>query len=184
MYYNHKHLLKNKSNRKPRNRKGGITSMNALNINKKGFTIIEVVLVLAIAGLIFLMVFIALPALQRSQRDTQRKNDAGRFLSQINSYQSNNRGKVPTADAAGVTGANGLIPKYLQQDGDLFEDPQKGVTYTFSYNPATVPSTIGSMDYTVNSRCGAAGAVTTGAGGRKVSVRVPLEGGGVYCTNN
>ena len=37
--------------------------------NKKGFTIIEVVLVLAIAGLIFAMVFIALPALQRSQRD-------------------------------------------------------------------------------------------------------------------
>ena len=39
----------------------------------EGFTIIEVVLVLAIAGLIFLMVFVALPALQRSQRDTQRK---------------------------------------------------------------------------------------------------------------
>lgn len=41
--------------------------------SKKGFTIIEVVLVLAVAGLIFLMVFIALPALQRSQRDSQRK---------------------------------------------------------------------------------------------------------------
>ena len=40
--------------------------------SKKGFTIIEVVLVLAIAGLIFLMVFIALPALQRTQRNTQR----------------------------------------------------------------------------------------------------------------
>ena len=38
--------------------------------NKKGFTIIEVVLVLAVAGLIFLMVFLALPALQRAQRDT------------------------------------------------------------------------------------------------------------------
>ena len=37
--------------------------------NKKGFTIIEVVLVLAIAGLIFLMVFVALPALQRGQRE-------------------------------------------------------------------------------------------------------------------
>ena len=45
----------------------------------KGFTIIEVVLVLAIAGLIFLMVFLALPALQRSQRDTQRKNDMARL---------------------------------------------------------------------------------------------------------
>jgi prepilin-type N-terminal cleavage/methylation domain-containing protein len=29
-----------------------------ISINKKGFTIIEVVLVLAIAGLIFLMVFV------------------------------------------------------------------------------------------------------------------------------
>ena len=43
--------------------------------SKKGFTIIEVVLVLAIAGLIFLMVFVALPALQRSQRDTQRRDE-------------------------------------------------------------------------------------------------------------
>ncbi|MBS7346622.1 MAG: prepilin-type N-terminal cleavage/methylation domain-containing protein [Candidatus Sacchiramonaceae bacterium] len=44
--------------------------------NKKyGFTIIEVVLVLAISGLIFLMVFIALPALQRSQRNSQYKNN-------------------------------------------------------------------------------------------------------------
>ena len=36
---------------------------------KQGFTIIEVVLVLAIAGLIFLAIFITLPALQRAQRD-------------------------------------------------------------------------------------------------------------------
>lgn len=44
---------------------------------KQGFTIIEVVLVLAIAGLIFLAIFIALPALQRAQRDQARKNDVG-----------------------------------------------------------------------------------------------------------
>lgn len=40
---------------------------------KQGFIIIEVVLVLTIAGLVFLMVFLALLALQRSQRDTLRK---------------------------------------------------------------------------------------------------------------
>lgn len=43
--------------------------MNKLKHNnlqtKSAFTIIEVVLVLAIAGLIFLMVFIALPALPK-----------------------------------------------------------------------------------------------------------------------
>lgn len=59
--------------------------------NKKGFTIIEVVLVLAIAGLIFAMVFIALPALQRSQRDQSRKNDASVVASAINNWNSANR---------------------------------------------------------------------------------------------
>ena len=65
---------------------------------KKGFTIIEVVLVLAIAGLIFLMVFIALPALQRSQKNTSRKSDLERIVAAINSYQSNNNGKTPFDD--------------------------------------------------------------------------------------
>jgi prepilin-type N-terminal cleavage/methylation domain-containing protein len=63
----------------------------------KGFTIIEVVLVLAIAGLIFLMVFIALPALQRSQRDSGRKSEVGTVASAIQSYMSNNRNRIPSA---------------------------------------------------------------------------------------
>ncbi len=61
-----------------------------------GFTIIEVVLVLAIAGLIFLMVFIGLPALQRSQRDRQRKNDAAIIAAAVRTYMSHNGGKPPT----------------------------------------------------------------------------------------
>ena len=61
---------------------------------RKAFTIIEVVLVLAIAGLIFLMVFIALPALQRSQRNTRRRQDLARIATAINDYQSNNS-KLP-----------------------------------------------------------------------------------------
>ena len=67
--------------------------MAKANINsKKGFTIIEVVLVLAIAGLIFLMVFVALPALQRSQRDTARRNDLARVDTSLVQYQTNNQG--------------------------------------------------------------------------------------------
>ncbi len=74
--------------------------------SKKGFTIIEVVLVLAIAGLIFLMVFIALPALQRSQRNTQRADDMSRILTAVNSYQSNNNGKTPFKVVAASTGGD------------------------------------------------------------------------------
>ena len=61
--------------------------------NFKVFTIIEVVLVLAIAGLIFLMVFLALPALQRSQRDTQRKQDVAMVVTTLHNWKANNKGR-------------------------------------------------------------------------------------------
>lgn len=77
--------------------------MSRQQLKEKGFTIIEVVLVLAIAALIFLMVFIALPALQRNQRDQDRKTVLGKVAGAISSYQSTNRGQQPTtpADLAG-----------------------------------------------------------------------------------
>ncbi len=59
--------------------------------HKQGFTIIEVVLVLAIAGLIFLMVFVALPSLQRSQRDTARRNDMSRVDTALTQYMTNHQ---------------------------------------------------------------------------------------------
>lgn len=65
---------------------------------KTGFTIIEVSLVLAIAGLIFLMVFIALPQLQRQQRDSRRRDDILSFLETVKKYQTNNRGALPDQD--------------------------------------------------------------------------------------
>lgn len=65
---------------------------------KTGFTIIEVSLVLAIAGLIFLMVFIALPQLQRQQRDSRRRDDILSFLETVKKYQTNNRGALPEGE--------------------------------------------------------------------------------------
>lgn len=62
----------------------------------KGFTIIEVALVLAIAGLIFMMVFIALPNLWASERDTARRDDVMNFLTQLKNFTgNNNRGALP-----------------------------------------------------------------------------------------
>ena len=98
-----------------------------LTNTKKGFTIIEVVLVLAIAGLIFLMVFTALPAMQRSQRDTARRDDLARFLTQITNYQTNNRGKLPGTGASDAqTMAKNyasFMVNYLWAGGDQFVDP-------------------------------------------------------------
>lgn len=75
------------------------------NIKKRneGFTIIEVMIVLAIAGLIMLIVFLAVPALQRNSRNTQYKNDAASYAAAVTEWQNNNNGKVPvTADLATI----------------------------------------------------------------------------------
>ncbi len=74
--------------------------MSKQELKQKGFTIIEVVLVLAIAALIFLMVFIALPALQRNQRDTARKQELQKVVGAITTWEGNHRGANPTASAA------------------------------------------------------------------------------------
>ena len=67
-----------------------------------GFTIIEVMIVLAIAGLILLIVFLAVPALQRSSRNTQRKNDVSALLAAVSEYADNNSGSLP-ATCSGTT---------------------------------------------------------------------------------
>ena len=88
--------------------------------SKKGFTIIEVVLVLAIAGLIFLMVFIALPALQRSQRNTQRRDDYSMLVTAVNSYLSSNNGKIKNLliSSSGTKDPNTLVAsRWVNSDG-------------------------------------------------------------------
>lgn len=64
---------------------------------RKGFTLIEIVLVLAIASLIMLLVFLVLPSVRRSQRDQARKTDAGKITAQLEQYAGNNDGSYPTA---------------------------------------------------------------------------------------
>ena len=71
--------------------------------NQKGFTIIEVMIVLAIAGLILLIVFLAIPALQRNSRNTQRKNDVSALLAAISEYSNNNNGALPTTCSGTTT---------------------------------------------------------------------------------
>jgi prepilin-type N-terminal cleavage/methylation domain-containing protein len=64
--------------------------------NKKGFTLIELVIVLAIAALIILVVLQAVGAAQKSQRDNARKNKAAQIESYLTEYASNTgNGSVP-----------------------------------------------------------------------------------------
>jgi len=70
---------------------------NTRQSKTEGFTIIEVLIVLAIAGLILLVVFLAVPALQRNSRNTQYRTEASRILSGAQEFINNNNGTLPVA---------------------------------------------------------------------------------------
>lgn len=151
--------------------------MNVQQKNKQnGFTIIEVVLVLAIAGLIFLMVFIALPALQRNQRDTQRRDDMSRMSSQLNSYATNNRGDLPNPSNSGEMSR--FMESYMRVNEGEFRDPQTGENYTVS----TSDPTTSRVQYVINSECDGE-AIRSVSGNRRAAVRIQLEGSGTFCQN-
>jgi len=151
--------------------------MNAQQQKEKGFTIIEVVLVLAIAGLIFLMVFIALPALQRGQRDTQRRDDVSKFVSQLQQYATNNRGSLPSVDQ--MDGAGGFLNSYMKANQGEFNDPSTGDPYTVEAgNPTT-----GRIQYVRGSKCNGENIGDGNQGNRQAAVRIQLEGSGFFCQN-
>ncbi len=152
---------------------------------KQGFTIIEVVLVLAIAALIFLMVFMALPALQRSQRDTQRKNDMGRLKTAIDSYKANNRGRLPTelTSSSQPFSSFSFGINYMKADQGEFNDPD-GSPYLVRYLPRSsgpIPSgQPHSIFISPESKCN--GEARDSAGGpTNYAIQYNLENGGVYC---
>lgn len=119
--------------------------MNLLQ-TKKGFTIIEVVLVLAIAGLIFLMVFIALPALQSGQRDQARKNDVSVVASAVNTYTSGNRGSFPD---------NTALQSYVSDVSDNTD--KTGVTITARGSATSVLIADAQVKVVTGAKCGATG---------------------------
>lgn len=65
-------------------------------MKKNGFTLVEVTLVIGVAGLIFAAAFIALPGLWASERDAARREDMMKFVTTLKNFQTNNnRGALP-----------------------------------------------------------------------------------------
>jgi prepilin-type N-terminal cleavage/methylation domain-containing protein len=66
-----------------------------------GFTIIEVMFVLAIAAIILITVLAAIPALQRGSRNNLRKQDVASILEDVSHYMLNNSANFPASGSEG-----------------------------------------------------------------------------------
>jgi prepilin-type N-terminal cleavage/methylation domain-containing protein len=148
------------------------------NITKdqKGFTIIEVLIVLAIAGLIILIVLLAVPALQRNSRNTQRKNDVSAIGGAFSEYVNNNGGQVPTAAqfTANVL-PNSKLSFYAA--GSVRLNPQTSPAVPSTNVPAAGANDV--MELYTDAKCAdATTATATGATARSVIALYRVETGG------
>ena len=82
---------------------------------KRGFTIIEIMIVLAVASLIMLIVFLAVPALQRNARNTNRTADATKVASGVNECLSNKNNVVSSCNTTAAISGSTLDTATLRQ---------------------------------------------------------------------
>ena len=136
-----------------------------------GFTIVETLIVLAIAGLIILIVLLAVPALQRTSRNTNIKSDASAVAGGVTEFEGNNAGANPTAipspDPKGgvaITGAGGSVPAEAKIQAS---DVVTTTTVTAAAYPTSIAS--GSLIVHIGQTCG--GVVAT----RAVAIWYPIE---------
>lgn len=94
-------------------------SYQQLKKRTEGFTIIEVLIVLAIAGLILLIVFLAVPALQRNSRNTSRRDDVARVLGAAQEVLNNNNGDVSALTPDKLRDAVGNLSYYQSANIDV-----------------------------------------------------------------
>lgn len=86
----------------------GYTLLNARlkragTTDSTGYTIVEIMIVLAIAGIIMSVAFLAVPQLQRNSRDSQRQSVVEVIHSEMETYAANNTGKYPLSHAGSTT---------------------------------------------------------------------------------
>jgi len=60
-----------------------------------GFTLVEVMIVLAIAGLMLLLILEIIPALERTSRNNSRKQDVSTILEAVSHWELSHSGNVP-----------------------------------------------------------------------------------------
>jgi type II secretory pathway pseudopilin PulG len=170
-----------------------------------------VVIVLAVVGLIFAIVFAAIPQLKRSTRDNQRRSLALRLKTEIETYAANNEGQYPfggvgnsqvncndaTGPGASANSCNDWYSHYVNGKIDI-SDPTTGLDINVFYNnkannndftPTNNPWNAGNIYIVVGGECNG-GSIASGPAGassnsRDYAMMTALEISGSWtCVDN
>lgn len=127
--------------------------MNAWAQKQKGFTIIELIIVIVVIGILASIVYVSFTTVQKRSRDAQRDRDVMDIQRALDKYYAAN-GAYPSiaADGAGVN-ASGLssilVPTYMAQ----FPTPPSSATYQYVRGPIANSSYGIEMNYESKPNC-------------------------------
>lgn len=82
-----------------------------MNKKNKGFTLVELLVVIAIIAILVVLILVALGVARQKARDSQRKTDLRSIQTALELYASDNGGLYPTTGQANLY--TGIEPKYL-----------------------------------------------------------------------
>lgn len=139
----------------------------------RGFTIIEVLIVLAIAGLIMLIVFLAVPALNRNARNTQRRQDVAALLAMFSETLNNNNAAQPVT----CTGASATC-WVKDAKVSIIDNQSASVTWTKNASALGTAPTNTNVDSVIIQnflKCSGGVATVTGASSRSVAALYAVE---------
>jgi prepilin-type N-terminal cleavage/methylation domain-containing protein len=118
---------------------------------QEGFTIIEVMIVLAIAAVILLIVLLAVPALQRNSRNTQRANDAATLAAAVNTCLANHNNLTTSCDSIAASEVD-------------IDTTKLGQLTAPAYSAAVSTGSTTAMNWSFARTCDAAGTADSGTG--------------------
>ena len=162
-----------------------IISMNSGG--NKGFTIVETLIVLAIAATIIVVVLLAVPGLQRSSRNTTARTAANNVVSGWSEQMAALFGAspgLPTGGSAGSISINSVTYKLASVVKPIVGTQSGSTATTFSYSASTTAFTNGaastvapnSLVVVFTATCSGTSAATGTT--TQIAVFYPIENGG------
>jgi type II secretion system protein G len=120
--------------------------MISLKKQNKGFTIVELLIVIVVIGILAGLVITTYNGIQQKARNTERTTDLKTFQSQLEAYYAQN-GRYPSNADLGATSASNVTfaaANLKGMDKETMRDP-KGSDYTLNTG-----TTVGGNKYTYN----------------------------------
>lgn len=117
---------------------------------KKGFTMIELLVVISIIGILAALALVSFSSSQKQARDAQRKSDLRQYATSLEGYANKNNSLYPARpDSSGVD-AQEILCDDLSLDncpGDPKDDSANGYYYRYQSNGSSSTGAATSVKY-------------------------------------